>query len=196
MPRKSAADRKADIVGALLVLADRIGPDRLTTTDIAREVGVTQAAIFRHFPTKADLWAAAAEAVAARIEAGWQTAIAANPRPRDRLRALLAVHLGLNETCPAMPAILHSRELAADHAGLRDRFTGIATQFRAHLLEALQATASEGALSPDLDLPEAADLLAALVQGLTLRWGESPRRTSLQADGLRLIDRQLSLFAR
>ena len=50
--RKSAEDRKTEIIEALLGLADRIGPDRLTTNDIAREVGVTQAAIFRHFPTK------------------------------------------------------------------------------------------------------------------------------------------------
>ena len=124
MARKSAAERKADIVAALLLLADRIGPDRLTTTDIAREVGVTQAAVFRHFPTKAALWTSAAEGIAALLESGWQAAIAANPRPRDRLRALLAVHLSLNETCPAMPAILNSRELAADDAALRARFCG------------------------------------------------------------------------
>ena len=52
MPRrKPAEDRKAEIVATLLALADQIGPDRLTTNDIAREVGLTQAAIFRHFPT-------------------------------------------------------------------------------------------------------------------------------------------------
>ena len=58
LQRKPAEDRKTDIVEALLRLADQIGPDRLTTNDIAREVGVTQAAIFRHFPTKAELWSA------------------------------------------------------------------------------------------------------------------------------------------
>ena len=61
LSRKPAEDRKADIVEALLRLADRIGPDRLTTNDIAREVGVTQAAIFRHYPSKADLWSAVGE---------------------------------------------------------------------------------------------------------------------------------------
>ena len=196
MARKSAAERKADIVAALLLLADRIGPDRLTTTDIAREVGVTQAAVFRHFPTKAALWTSAAEGIAARLESGWQAAIAANPRPRDRLRALLEVHLSLNETCPAMPAILNSRELAADDVALRARFGGILTQFRAHLGEALAAMARDGALAADLDLAEAVDLLAALVLGLTLRWGQSPRDTSLGDHGMRLIDRQLALFAR
>ena len=76
--RMPAEDRKAEIVAALLHLADRIGPDRLTTTDIARAVGVTQAAIFRHFPTKADLWTTVGEVIAGRLEAAWQDALAAN----------------------------------------------------------------------------------------------------------------------
>ena len=56
--RKSAEDRKAEIVAAVLRLADEIGPDRLTTNDVARAVDLSQPAIFRHFSTKADLWIA------------------------------------------------------------------------------------------------------------------------------------------
>lgn len=51
--RKSAELRKTQIVTTILDLADKIGPDRVTTGAIAAEVGVTQAAIFRHFPSKA-----------------------------------------------------------------------------------------------------------------------------------------------
>ena len=52
--------RKAEIVRTVLALADRIGPDRVTTGAAAAAVGVTQAALFRHFPTKAALWLAEA----------------------------------------------------------------------------------------------------------------------------------------
>jgi len=53
--RKSAELRKAEIVATVLDLADRIGPDRVTTGAVASQIGVTQAALFRHFPTKAAL---------------------------------------------------------------------------------------------------------------------------------------------
>ncbi len=59
--RKSAERRKAEIVIVVLALADRIGPDRVTTGAVATAIGVTQAALFRHFPTKAALWQAVAE---------------------------------------------------------------------------------------------------------------------------------------
>jgi len=42
--RKTSDLRKAEIVATILGLADRIGPDRVTTVAVAAEVGVTQAA--------------------------------------------------------------------------------------------------------------------------------------------------------
>ena len=50
--RKRAELRKAEIVATLLELADSIGPDRVTTGAVASAIGITQAALFRHFPTK------------------------------------------------------------------------------------------------------------------------------------------------
>ena len=67
--RLNAEDRKAQIVTQVLRLADEIGPDRLSTTDVARAVGLSQPAIFRHFPTKGALWLAVAEDIAARLRA-------------------------------------------------------------------------------------------------------------------------------
>lgn len=61
--RRTAEERKSEIVETTLRLADKVGPDSLTTDHIAQAVGLTQAAIFRHFPSKRDLW----EAVATRI---------------------------------------------------------------------------------------------------------------------------------
>lgn len=79
----------------------RIGPDRLPTNDIAREVGVTQAAAFRHFPTKSALCSAVGEIIAARLRARWSEAFATSTRPESRLRALMAAQLRQMETCPA-----------------------------------------------------------------------------------------------
>ena len=73
--RKSAERRKAEIVTVVLVLADRIGPDRVTTGAVATAIGVTQAALFRHFPTKAALWQAVAEHVAEGLAAAWEDAL-------------------------------------------------------------------------------------------------------------------------
>lgn len=195
LQRKPAEDRKADIVEALLRLADQIGPDRLTTSDIAREVGVTQAAIFRHFPTKAELWSAVGEVIAARLAEAWQQALAANTTPKDRLRALIAAQLRQIEAIPALPAILHSRELNVDNANLRQRFRGILLQYQAHLVANLEGMIADGSITPDVRPQDAAILLTSLVQGIAIRWSLGSRGFALQPEGLRLLDVQLALFA-
>lgn len=195
LQRKPAEDRKTDIVEALLRLADQIGPDRLTTNDVAREVGVTQAAIFRHFSTKAELWSAVGEVIASRLAEAWQQALAANTTPKDRLRALIAAQLRQIETTPALPAILHSRELNVDNAILRDRFRGLLMQYQAHLVANIQGMIADGTINPDVKPQDAAVLLTSLVQGIAIRWSLGSRGFALQAEGLRLLDVQLALFA-
>ena len=58
--RLSTEERQAEIVKAALRLARESSPALITTGDIAAAIGVTQGAVFKHFPTKADLLAAAA----------------------------------------------------------------------------------------------------------------------------------------
>lgn len=194
-PRMPAEDRKAEIVAALLHLADRIGPDRLTTTDIARAVGVTQAAIFRHFPTKADLWSRVGEVIAGRLEGAWQAALTGHAAEADRLRALVAAQLNQIERCPALPVILHSRELNADNAALRERFRGLLAQYQAHLAGCLEGMSADGEIAGHVAPRDAALILVALVQGTAIRWSLGARSFPLETEGLRLLDVQLALFA-
>jgi TetR/AcrR family transcriptional regulator len=193
--RKPAEDRKAEIIEALLVLADRIGPDRLTTNDIARSVGVTQAAIFRHFPTKAELWSATGEAIADRLAEAWRQAIAQTATPQVRLRTLIAAQLRQIETAPALPAILHSRELNVDNPALRDRFRRLLAEYQSHLNETLSAMIRDGTIRPGIAPEDAAVLLTSLVQGMAIRWSLGARGFSLSEEGLRLLDVQLALMA-
>lgn len=195
LKRKPAGDRKADIIEAVLRLADRIGPDRLTTNDVAREVGVTQAAIFRHFPTKADLWSSVGAVIAERLGTAWQQALAENATPKARLRALIAAQLREIEAAPALPAILHSRELNVDNAILRERFLELLMRYQAHLVVNLEAMVAEGSITPDLAPQDAAVLLTSLVQGVAIRWSLGSQGFALETEGLRLLDVQLALFA-
>ncbi|MDO5604419.1 MAG: TetR/AcrR family transcriptional regulator [Paracoccus sp. (in: a-proteobacteria)] len=196
MRRKPAEDRKADIVEAVLTLADQIGPDRLTTNDVARAVNVTQAAIFRHFPSKGALWAAVGGALSQRMGDAWAKAAieTADAGPEQRLRALVAAQLGQIERCPALPAILHSRELGVDNAVLRDGCQTLMLTFLGLLAGELAAMKAQGALRSELAPEDGAMLLISLIQGLSIRWTLGARNFALPAEGLRMFDIQLDLF--
>lgn len=192
--RQSAGDRKAQIVAEVLRLADEIGPDRLSTTDVARAIGLSQPAIFRHFPTKSALWLAVAEDIAMRLRDAWADAGAQATTPRARLKALIEAQLTAIAERPALPSILFSRELQVDNPALRDVFHGLLGSFQVHLVAAIRDQQRAGGLRADISAQDIAILLTSLVQGVAIRWTLGARAFPLVQEGLRLFDVQLALL--
>lgn len=192
--RKSADSRKAEIVAAMLRLADELGPDRLTTLTVAKAVGLTQPGIFRHFPTKQDLWLAVAAHVAQTMTAAWEEVLATKALPQDRVAALIQVQLHQIVANPAIPAILHSRELHTGNAALRAHFIGVMARFQSLLVDSLTEGRALGIFRADIVPKDAAILLISLVQGLAIRWSLGQRAFELEAEGGRLLACQINLF--
>lgn len=178
----------------MLRLADELGPDRLTTLAVAKAVGLTQPGIFRHFPTKQDLWLAVAAHIAEKMTEAWKDVLATNAAPLDRVTALVLVQLRQIAENPAIPAILHSRELHTENAPLRAPFVGLMTKFQALLVGALTEGRTQGVFRADLTPQDAASLLISLVQGLAIRWSLGRRAFPLETEGGRLLACQISLF--
>lgn len=189
--RKSAEDRKAEIAAAVLRLAARIGPDRLTTEHIAQEVGLSQPAIFRHFPKKQDIWQAVAARIGAHMAERWTKAGAGSGTPNDRLRALVEAQLRLIQSTPALPAILFSRELHAENEALRQTFVEMMGRFHEVLRSTIVDGSRVGEFRDDLDAADAAWLVLGLIQGLAVRWSLSAQAFPLVDEGRRLLELQL-----
>lgn len=193
--RKPADIRKSEILASALALADRLGPDRVTTGAVAAEVGVTQAALFRHFPSKAALWASVAEHVSERLSAAWARARDAESEPVQRLSALILAQLREIAATPAMPMLLFSRELNVENEGLRLSFRDLLLSFRTMLEREVAEAQRAGALRRDVKASDAALLLTSLVQGLAIRWALGARDFPIEREGARLLKVHLRLLA-
>jgi len=192
--RKSANERKTEIVTAMLRLADELGPDRLTTQSVADAVGVTQPAIFRHFATKQDLWLAVAEMISDHLTTAWAQALLTSDDPISRIKALILVQMRQIEAMPAIPSILFSRELQVENDSLRNSVQGLMTQLVGLLQNELLAGQGAGVFNPVLSPKDGALLLVSLVQGLTIRWTLGKRDFALVPEGRRLLEAQLGLL--
>lgn len=192
--RKSAEARKAEIIDAALRLAAEIGPDRLTTERLAAEIGLSQPGIFRHFPTKADIWTA----VAARIERMLRENAARHgdrqADPAGRVQNLVVRQLTFLAATPAIPAILFSRELHAENEDLRLFFVGMMANLQRHFSALIAADRQAGRVNPSVDPDDAAKLVMALIQGLAMRWSLCGRDFDLAAEGARLLKLQWDGF--
>ncbi len=83
-PRRTQQERRDDtqrrLLNATLSCLQELGYARTTTTEIVREAGVSQGALFKHYPTKAALLSAAVEHLFAELVSGYQHAFAALPK--------------------------------------------------------------------------------------------------------------------
>ncbi len=183
--RKTAHDRKAEIVAAAIRLAAEVGPDRVTAQALARAVGVSQPAVFRHFATMSDLWKAVGESVARRLDMDEMA-----PDDGDPVRALsdlVALHLHHIDQTPAIPAILFSRELHVANEDLRAHFEQVMANRRAGFAALIDRARAGGKFRADVDAADAAALIVAAIQGLALRWSLENYGFDLPVEGARLI---------
>jgi len=192
--RKTAEDRKGEIAETTLRLADKVGPDRLSTEAIAHAVGVTQAAVFRHFPKKQDLWEAVAERIGEMFQGRWTRVERLDGSGEQKLRHLILGQLKLIRSTPAIPAILFSRELHVENDRLRAVFFGLMQRFHGLAARFIDEGQRAGEFRPDVDEDDLAFLVIGTVQGLVLRWSLSKRSFDLVAEGERLIDALLGGF--
>lgn len=191
--RKSARDRKAEIVDTTLRLLAETPVEKLSTSQIAEAIGVTQAAIFRHFPTKDALWGAVLETVEARAIAAWDAAASSETDPLARLRAVLQAQLSLIAEYPAIPVLIFSAGRIAAEAAIRPVHLRVLQGLRARILDQLRAATAAGeVLAPRPE--DGCDLLLGLLQGTVFRWRMSDCGFDLAAEGMRLVDAQIGLM--
>src|SRR5262249_15050587 len=77
--RGDADKRKKQIVQVVLTLVPEHGADAVSTQLIADTIGFTQAAVFRHFPTKEAVWSAVMDWLDGQLEEVRQKARAEAP---------------------------------------------------------------------------------------------------------------------
>ena len=192
--RKPAAERKKEIVETAIRLAAECGPDRLTTESLAKEIGISQPAIFRHFPTKSDIW----EAVGQRIcdLMGQSGEVVESNGPTDRLRKMVNNQLVFIEPTPAVPAILFSRELHSENEKLRAFFSTLMAQRQNKLAKLIAKGIEVGEFDKSVAPDDAAYLVLALIQGLAMRWSLNNQNFDFVSEGGKMLDLLINGFAK
>ena len=104
--RLSSQDRKQQIVQAALGLLAGVSVDRLTTRLVAEEVGVTQPALFKHFPSRDSILEAVMEHVRLSLEQSVKQVFLVNSDTKQKVLGLLQGLFRFAEANPGAPRLL------------------------------------------------------------------------------------------
>ena len=164
-----ADERRAATVEAVINLAAEQNPSDITTTAIAQRMGLTQGALFRHFPTKDAILEAVMTWVAERLLSRVDRAAQNVTSPLAALEAVFMAHIDFVSEHPGVPRMLFG-ELQRPGETLPKRMVQTLIQrYGERLRHLLERGKAIGELDANLDIEAASVSFIGSIQGLVMQ---------------------------
>ncbi len=134
------SNRREEILQALAqMLESAEGASRITTAKLAKQVGVSEAALYRHFPSKARMFEGLIEFIEEALMTRINRILDDEKDTLERIRMVMHLILAFSERNPGLTRILSGHALMFENERLRERinqlFERIETQLRQILRE-------------------------------------------------------------
>lgn len=161
-PKKS--NRREQILQSLAHMLETPG-NRITTAKLAAEVGVSEAALYRHFPSKARMFEGLIEFIEQSILS--RVNIITNEEKNTLLRChhILQLVLLFAEKNPGITRILTGDALLGEHDRLRERISALFEKLETNLKQILRERKLREGKSFDIDEGALANMLLAFAEG-------------------------------
>jgi AcrR family transcriptional regulator len=164
-----ADERKAATVETLLALAGEQNPAEISTTVIARRMGVTQGALFKHFPTKDAMLQAVMDWMAARLLSRVDKALEKAASPAAALEATFMAHIDFVAAHPGVPRMLFGELQNAKETAPKRMAKTLMRRYGERLKQVIEEGKATGEFDASLDTDAAVVLLIGTIQGLVMQ---------------------------
>lgn len=164
-----AGERRAATVEAVVDLAAEQNPSDITTAAIAQRMGLTQGALFRHFPTKEAILQAVMSWVSERLLARVDEATRGAASPAAALEAIFMTHIDFVVRHPGVPRMLFGELQRAGDSLPKKMAQAMIRQYGERVRRIIETGKSSGQLAAALDVHAAAVLFIGMIQGLVMQ---------------------------
>jgi TetR/AcrR family transcriptional regulator len=162
-PRKP--QRRQQILEALAQMLEASPGNRITTAGLARQVGVSEAALYRHFPSKTKMFEGLIEFIEDTLFSRIAIILAEEQTAAQRCEKMLMLLLVFSERNPGLTRILTRDALAGETERLHQRVAQLFDRFETQLKQVIREAEMREGLRPSIPLPAAANLLIATAEG-------------------------------
>ncbi|MEP5567345.1 MAG: nucleoid occlusion factor SlmA [Halioglobus sp.] len=162
-PRKS--QRRQQILEALAQMLEANPGNRITTAGLAKQVGVSEAALYRHFPSKSKMFEGLIEFIEDTLFSRIKLILNEEPSAMGRCEKMLTLLLAFTERNPGITRILTGDALAGETERLHVRVAQLFDRFETQLKQVIREAEMREGLRPTIPLPAAANLLMATAEG-------------------------------
>jgi len=170
---KSTSVRKKQIMDAARKLIMRAGSEHVTVRNMAKEVGISEAAIYRHFKSKTEILSFLADSVADGLLHDIDMAGSVGFTSMDIIDEILRTHLSRIEQRRGLSFLVLAEIISFGDKSLNKKVSDNIQIYVDRLKLLLSDGVRAGLIRPDVDLGAAALLLFGMIQGLVNIWALS-----------------------
>lgn len=176
-PRKrpKPGERRVQILQTLAQMLEQAGGERVTTAALAARLQVSEAALYRHFASKAQMFEALIDFIESSVFGLINQIRERQGDARAAAAQIVIMVLQFGEKNPGMARVMVGDALVYEHERLQQRMNQLFDKLEAALRQCLRDGGSQagGALAPDADAQVSASLLTAFVAGRLQRFARS-----------------------
>ena len=165
MPGPRSTNRKEDILQALAAMLQSNNGQRITTAALAEKVGVSEAALYRHFPSKARMFEGLIEFIETTLLSTINAILLEHKQTEQRIELILHMLLLFAERNPGICRILTGDALQGEQERLRERVALLFDKLELQLKQCLRERKLREGKSFLQDEGDLANLLLASCEG-------------------------------
>ena len=158
--------RQLDIMQSLAKMLQAKGPVKVTTASLANECGITEAAIYRHFPSKRKIY----EGLVDFCEQSLFDLIGDINSSKDdhlqKVSKIMILLVSFREKNPGLARLLTREAFSIDEASLDDRIKQMFSKIELQIKQNLQKYEQQTKKKLALPSASSANLLLAFVEGV------------------------------
>jgi TetR/AcrR family transcriptional regulator len=172
--RPKPGERRVQILQTLAGMLEQPGAERITTAALAAKLDVSEAALYRHFASKAQMFEGLIEFIESSVFTLVNQVTEREPQPALQVRRIAAVLLQFGEKNPGMVRVMVGDALVFEHERLNARMNQFFERVESQLRQSLRAAAeANGSPTPTVDAQALASAITALVIGRLQRYARS-----------------------
>lgn len=162
---KKQSNRKQQILEALANMLEKCPGERITTAGLAKEVGVSEAALYRHFPSKAKMFEGLIDFVEESIFTRVSRIDSNSISTADKCYQTLFLLLSFAERNPGITRILTGDPLTGENERLRKRVSQLFDRLETQIKQYLRESVIRENQAPQIRYEQVANLLLSAATG-------------------------------
>ena len=174
-PRKrpKPGERRIQILQALAGMLEQPGAERVTTSALAARLDVSEAALYRHFASKAQMFEGLIEFIEQSVFTLVNQIIERETVHAVRLQKIVTLVLQFAEKNPGMTRVMAGDALVFENERLQERMNQFFDKLEASLKQILREASAANADTPTLDAQVRASVITAFMLGRLQRFSRS-----------------------